>query len=34
VIGAASEARTTLIREQVEPFDLFFIDAEKPSNPE
>jgi len=34
VIGAASEATTTLIREQVEPFDLFFIDADKPSNPE
>ena len=32
-VGPASEALAVLAAERVEPFDLFFIDADKPSNP-
>ena len=32
--GPARETLAALVREQAEPFDLVFIDADKPANPE
>jgi predicted O-methyltransferase YrrM len=32
-VGAAAESLATLVAESVEPFDLIFIDADKPNNP-
>lgn len=34
IVGAAAESARALIDEGVEPFDLVFIDADKPSNPQ
>lgn len=34
VVGLASESLTRLAKEKADPFDLIFIDADKPSNPE
>ena len=34
IVGRASESLSQLVKEKAEPFDLIFIDADKPSNPE
>ena len=34
IVGRASESLSQLVKDKAEPFDLIFIDADKPSNPE
>lgn len=34
IVGRASESLAQLVKQNVDPFDLIFIDADKPSNPE